>query len=145
MKAVSNGQCQSKSWHRGNLRSLPGVRSTLPLGSDSKTRKSHRGVQKIKINTSRCLPLVAQADGCSICMKVCPIQRYGLDAVLDEYERTGGILGNGTDELEGYDWPIDGKHYAIGERPSLGRDFFQPPGTDFNLPRPGSPSAETNS
>ena len=44
---------------------------------------------KAKINTSRCLPLVAQADGCAICMKVCPVQRYGLDAVWEHWAATG--------------------------------------------------------
>jgi ferredoxin len=107
-----------------------------PVGAIPNKRKMHRGVEKIKINTSRCFPLVAQAHGCSICMKVCPIQRYGLGPVLDEYERSGSILGKGTDELEGYVWPLDGRRYGIGERPALKPDFFAPPGTNWNLPTP---------
>jgi hypothetical protein len=60
-------------------------------------------------------------------MKVCPVQRYGLAAVIEEFERTGEIKGKNTDELEGYDWPLDGSHYGPGERPRLNRDFFTPP------------------
>jgi hypothetical protein len=69
-------------------------------------------------------------------MKVCPVQRYGLDAVLAEYERSGRILGRGTDELEGYEW-IDGRRYAPGERPVLRPEFFEPPGTRWGF-RDGS-------
>jgi hypothetical protein len=71
---------------------------------------------------------VAQVNGCSICMKVCPVQRYGLDAVLSHYEKTGAILGAKTDELEGYDWPLDGRHYGPAERPFLEPAFFDVPG-----------------
>ena len=46
---------------------------------------------------------LARYEGCSICIKVCPVQRYGLEDVLDHYNATGGkILGKGTEELEGY-------------------------------------------
>ena len=88
----------------------------------------HRGVEKAKLNLSRCFPVVAQVYGCSVCMKVCPVQRYGLTRVLDHYEASGEILGAGTDELEGYDWPLDGLHYGPGERPALAPDFFDVPG-----------------
>jgi epoxyqueuosine reductase QueG len=87
-------------------------------------RRYYRGIEKAKINTNRCLPLVTQAEGCGVCMKVCPVQRYGLAAVYDEYERTGRILGTGTDELEGFDFPVDGRHYPPGQMPKLARDFF---------------------
>jgi hypothetical protein len=30
-----------------------------------------------KINTRRCLPVLFQSSGCSVCMKVCPVQHYG--------------------------------------------------------------------
>jgi epoxyqueuosine reductase len=111
-----------------------------PSGAIPNTRQMHRGVEKIKINTARCLPVVSQAEGCAVCMKVCPVQRYGLGAVLDEYERSGGILGRGTDELEGYDWPLDGRHYRPGERPTLRPEFFNPPGTDWDFKRETAPA-----
>lgn len=111
-----------------------------PVGAIPQTRKQYRGVTKAKLNTGRCLPVVVQAAGCAVCMKVCPIQRYGLDAVLEHREQTGTILGVGTDELEGYDWPLDGKHYGPGETPRAG-DLVAPEGLVFDpartAPAPG--------
>ena len=49
-----------------------------PVGAIPAGRKEHRGVVKAKLNTKRCLPVVTQAAGCSVCMKVCPVQMYGL-------------------------------------------------------------------
>jgi ferredoxin len=106
-----------------------------PAGAIPRTRSMYRGIEKAKINTQRCFPVTAQAAGCGICMKVCPVQRYGLRAVLEEYARSGRILGNGTDELEGYDWPFDGRHYGPSERPALSREFFNPPGLNFDPAR----------
>lgn len=99
-----------------------------PVGAIPNERAWHRGVMKAKINTKRCLPVVAQVDGCAICMKVCPVQKYGLDAVVDEYESTGQILGRGTDELEGFDWPLDGRHYGPGKKPRVPRALMRPEG-----------------
>ena len=90
-----------------------------PSGAIPRHRASHRGVTKTKIDTSRCLPIVAQTHGCAVCMKVCPVQRYGLEAVVEEFRESGQILGKGTDELEGYRWPVDGKWYSPGERPRV--------------------------
>ncbi len=103
-----------------------------PAGAIPANREAFRGVVKAKINHARCFPTVAQADGCGVCMKVCPIQRYGLAAVLDEYARSGTILGRGTDELEGYVWPLDERRYGPGEKPRLGREFFSPPAMKFD-------------
>ena len=103
-----------------------------PVGAIPAKRRMYRGVEKAKINTARCFPVVAQTSGCGVCMKVCPIQRFGLEAVLEEFERTGNVLGRGTDELEGYDWPLDGRHYGPGEKPRLSRDFFRPPGFNYD-------------
>jgi hypothetical protein len=72
-----------------------------------------------------------QTSGCSICMKVCPVQRYGLRAVLDEYRRSGQILGKDTDDLEGFDWPLDGRLYGPNEKPHVPASVVRPPG--FNL------------
>ena len=51
--------------------------------------------------------------------KVCPVQRYGLKAVLDHYNSTGGkILGKGSEELEGY--ALKGKGYfGVGKMPQF--------------------------
>jgi ferredoxin len=106
-----------------------------PVGAIPKARKPFRGVVKSKLNTTRCLPVVAQAEGCAICMKVCPVQRYGLDAILDHREKTGEILGLGSDELEGYDWPLDDLHYGPGETPKVGEEIIRSPGLTFDITR----------
>lgn len=97
-----------------------------PSGAIPSTRQMHRGVLKAKINTKRCLPVVARAEGCALCMKVCPVQRYGLSAVYEELAATGTIIGRHSDELEGYEF-IDGEYYGPGERPKLDREFFSVP------------------
>jgi Pyruvate/2-oxoacid:ferredoxin oxidoreductase delta subunit len=105
-----------------------------PSGAIPAIRSMHRGVRKAKINTARCLPVVGQANGCAICMKVCPVQRYGLQAVHAEFERTGRVKGVHSDELEGYQWPVDGKFYGADARPRLDPQFFRPQG--YLLQRP---------
>jgi epoxyqueuosine reductase len=87
-----------------------------PTGAIPSVRKFHRGVEKAKIKPQRCAPMVAQVQGCAVCMKVCPVQKYGLPKVLEHYDATGEVLGKGTDELEGYDWP-DGRHFGPGQKP----------------------------
>ncbi len=102
-----------------------------PVGAIPRRRRMARGVEKIKINQKRCFTTVAQVKGCGICMKVCPVQRYGLPAVLNEFADTGRILGRDTDDLEGYDWPLDGIHYGPGQRPRLPSGFHNPQGFNF--------------
>jgi epoxyqueuosine reductase len=109
-----------------------------PVGAIPAKRGFYRGVEKAKINTVRCWPVVAQAHGCAICMKVCPVQKYGLTMVLDEFERTGAVMGKGTDDLEGFDW-IDGAHYRPGERPKLSRAFTKPVDFPLKLDKPVVP------
>jgi epoxyqueuosine reductase len=94
-----------------------------PSNAIPRRRAYHRGVEKAKINTKRCLPLVSQAEGCAVCMKVCPVQRYGLAAIYDEFEKSGEILGKETEELEGYVF-TDGRHYGPGEKPKLPNEYF---------------------
>ena len=77
-----------------------------------------RGALKYKTIADRCLPMLGQYDGCSICIKVCPVQRYGLKPVLDHYNETGKIMGKGTDELEAYTLPNKG-HFPSGEMPAF--------------------------
>jgi ferredoxin len=106
-----------------------------PVGAIPNQRKEYRGITKAKLNTKRCLPILMQTEGCSICMKVCPVQRYGLDAVLEEYERSGAILGKGSDDLEGYDWPLDARHYGPGQKPVVPAHTVNPSNVHFDPDR----------
>jgi len=106
-----------------------------PPGAIPQRREYHRGVLKAKIKPERCFPVVAQTHGCAICMKVCPVQRYGLDAVKEHYVQAGEILGKGTDELEGYHWPLDGKHYGPGEKPRISSELLTAGGFDIDPKR----------
>jgi ferredoxin len=90
-----------------------------PVGAIPAKRAEHRGVTKVKIKTERCFPVVARVEGCAICMKTCPVQKFGLDPVVAHYEATGEILGKGTEALESYRWPLDGRTYGVGEKPAI--------------------------
>jgi epoxyqueuosine reductase QueG len=94
-----------------------------PAGAITFKREYHRGVEKAKINTSRCAPTVAKAHHCAVCIKVCPVQRYGLNAVVEEYQSTGRILGKDSEELETYEF--EGLVYGPGERPMLRPEWFE--------------------
>jgi hypothetical protein len=83
-----------------------------------------------------------QSSGCSICMNVCPVQRHGLPAVLENYEKTGRILGKDTDDLEGYDWPLDGRHYGPGVTPHIPDTVVRPPGYHFDAARTEPPTTK---
>ena len=85
-----------------------------------------RGVQKHKLIYKRCRPVMARYDGCAVCMKTCPVQRYGVPAVMDHYVATGQVLGKGTHLLEGYSIREMG-YFGPGELPSFGRAFFDIP------------------
>lgn len=100
-----------------------------PTGAIPSVRKFHRGVEKAKIKTERCAPMVSQVHGCAVCMKTCPVQKYGLPAVLNHYADTGEILGKGSDELEGYGWP-DGHWYGPGKKPrsAISSEMLEPDG-----------------
>jgi ferredoxin len=102
-----------------------------PPGAIPNLRKPKRGIVKASIKPERCLPVVSQAHGCAVCMKVCPVQRYGLAAVHEHFVATGDVLGKGSDELEGYVWPLDGRYYGPGEKPRITRDLISPPGWPF--------------
>ena len=54
---------------------------------------------------------------------------------LEHRERTGEILGVGTDELEGYDWPVDGRHYGPGDKPKVGPEILQHPDLTYDPKR----------
>ena len=85
-----------------------------------------RGAQKNKVIYERCRPVMANYDGCGVCIKVCPIQRYGMKPVMDHYVSTGDILGKDTENLEGYTLPDKG-HFGPGSLPSFGSEFFDIP------------------
>ena len=91
-----------------------------------------RGVEKNKLYFKRCRPVMARYLGCGICMKVCPVQKYGLKNTMDHYAATGQVLGKGTHDLEGYE--LEGKGYfGPGELPVFESDFFNvmPHGNEF--------------
>ena len=85
-----------------------------------------RGVQKHKLIYKRCHPVMARYMSCGVCMKVCPVQRYGMKAVMDHYVGTGQVLGKGTHMLEGYSMQGLG-YFGPGELPHFSNDFFQTP------------------
>ncbi len=85
-----------------------------------------RGALKHKLVYENCRPVMARYSGCGICMKVCPIQKYGMKPVMEHYVETGKVLGKGTHDLEGYN--IEGKGYfGPGELPSFQSEFFDVP------------------
>jgi len=86
----------------------------------------YRGVEKNKLVFKRCRPVMANYLGCGICMKVCPIQKYGMQAVMEHYVETGNVLGKGTDSLEGYTLKDKG-YFGPGQLPSFDREFFNMP------------------
>ena len=90
-----------------------------------------RGLEKNKLYFKRCRPVMARYMGCGVCMKTCPIQKYGLKNVMDHYAETGQVLGKGTHDLEGY--TLEGKGYfGPGELPVFDRGFFNMPhGNEF--------------
>ncbi len=86
----------------------------------------YRGVEKNKLAFKRCRPIMAQYEGCGICMKVCPIQRYGMAPVMEHYVETGEVLGKGSDNLEGYTLSDKG-YFGSGKLPSFEKDVFEMP------------------
>jgi ferredoxin len=86
----------------------------------------YRGVEKNKLIFKRCRPVMANYLGCGICMKVCPIQKYGMKPVMEHYVETGEVLGKGTDSLEGYTLHDKG-YFGPGQLPTFDRNFFNMP------------------
>ena len=85
-----------------------------------------RGVEKFKLIAKRCRPVMTRYATCGVCMKVCPVQRYGLKPVLEHYAATGQVLGKGTDNLEGYVMGEMG-YFGPGDLPKFGNEFFENP------------------
>ncbi len=86
----------------------------------------YRGVLKNKLVYDRCRPIMVEYEGCAVCMKVCPIQRYGMKPVMEHYVHTGEILGKGTSNLEGYEMRGTG-YFGPGELPHFDRETFEIP------------------
>jgi ferredoxin len=85
-----------------------------------------RGVEKNKLIYERCRPVMARYDGCAVCMKTCPVQRFGMKEVMEHYVTTGEVLGKGTHLLEGYTF-LERGYFGPGELPQFGRSFFEIP------------------
>ena len=84
-----------------------------------------RGVEKNKVIYDRCRPIMVRYEGCGVCMKVCPVQRYGMKAVMEYYVNTGEVLGKGTNDLEGF--TLRGESFCVGELPQFDRKSFALP------------------
>ena len=92
----------------------------------TRDKVSYRGVEKSKLIAKRCRPVLAYYEACAVCMKVCPIQMYGMKPVMEHYAATGQVLGKGTDLLEGYELKGRG-YFGPGELPKFDTDFFNVP------------------
>jgi len=97
-----------------------------PSNAISRDKIWWRGVLKNKVTYNRCRAVMGRFDGCSICMKVCPAQKYGMQPVMDHYVETGEVLGKGTDALEGFDMKGHG-HFGPGKKPHFRPEFFDIP------------------
>ena len=86
----------------------------------------YRGVEKSKLDFRRCRPVMTRYSGCGVCMKVCPIQRYGMPQVMTHYIETGNVLGKGSENLEGYELPDKG-YFRVGRLPKFEPGFFDMP------------------
>ncbi len=86
----------------------------------------YRGVEKSKLDFRRCRPVMTRYSGCGVCMKVCPIQRYGMPEVMKHYIETGNVLGKATENLEGYTLPDKG-YFKTGQLPKFEPAFFDMP------------------
>ncbi len=79
-----------------------------------------------KVIYERCRPVMARYEGCGVCMKVCPIQKYGMKPVMEHYVDTGAVLGKGTDNLEGYTLRDKG-YFSSEQLPVFSHEFFEIP------------------
>ena len=110
-------------WYPRLLPGLPGLRQPLPRPGPHAGQDLVEGCEKNKLYFKRCRPVMARYLGCGICMKVCPVQKYGLKNVMEHYAATGQVMGKGTHDLEGY--TLEGKGYfGPGELPVFESNFF---------------------
>ncbi len=95
-------------------------------GAGQETGVGYRDVEKNKLVYDRCRPIMARYENCGICMKVYPVQKFGMKDVMEHYVATGEVLAKGTDKLEGY--TLNGKgHFGPGELPHFERETFDFP------------------
>ena len=85
-----------------------------------------RGIEKNKLYFRRCRPVMARYMECGVCIKVCPVQKYGMKNVMEHYAETGQVLGKGTHDLEGFTLEDKG-YFGPGEMPVFDRGFFDMP------------------
>lgn len=94
--------------------------SRCPGRALSRDRITFRGITKHKAVPELCGPILVMYNNCSICVKTCPVQKYGYEAVMDHYRATGEVLGKGSDDLEAYELPDKGI-FLSGQRPTFER------------------------
>ncbi|MFP6678643.1 MAG: reductive dehalogenase domain-containing protein [Dehalococcoidia bacterium] len=100
-----------------------------PARAITRDKVWYRGVEKNKLIYDRCRPVMSTYEGCAVCMKACPIQRYGMKPVMEHYVETGEVLGKRTHNLEGFELRDKG-YFGPGELPSFDRSLFEfPKGT----------------
>ena len=125
---------------RGRLRPLPGVRAALPRGRDpgAAARAPRRRQGEAQ---HQALPADRHPGGGVLGVHE-GLPRAGLRAAgrargvrRDRAE----ILGTHTDALEGYDWPLDGRHYPPGETPRVPDEVVRPEGFAFDPDRTTPP------
>ena len=59
----------------------------------------YRGVLKRKVDNKKCYPFFEKYDGCGICLKACPIGRFGYEKCMEKYRKNGSILGTSVKAL----------------------------------------------
>ena len=97
-----------------------------PSNALTKDKVWWRGAKKNKVSYKWCRPIMGRYDGCAICMKTCPVQRYGMQPVMEHYVVTGEALGKGTHNLEGYTLKDKG-YFGPKENPHFDKGFFEIP------------------
>lgn len=66
--------------------------NACPADAITKEKIWYRGVLKRKVDNKKCFPVFEKYDGCGICLKVCPIGRFGYDSCMAAYRKDGTIL-----------------------------------------------------
>lgn len=67
---------------------------TCPGNAIPEERIWWRGVYKRKINDLKCWPYFVKYEGCGICIKMCPINRFGYNKCMEAFKKDRTILRN---------------------------------------------------